>query len=317
MPTIQLENPTGDFDTLLDSALYARRTEAAAPAALEQRLLARLAQEAPTPQRAAQPIFAFAERIRTPRSAASTWFALGAHAAILLLIVALAARHIAGVTAPKLALTQLIAPHLQPPVAPRVKSIGGGGGQHDLAPVTVGHLPRLAQTQIVPPKAPPTIAPKLAVEPSVVLQKDLKIADNTLPNMGAPTSNLRGFSMGNGAGSGLGSGKGNGIGPGEGGNTGGGVMHIGGSVLPPTLVVSADPDYSEEARKAKFSGNVQVYLIVDAQGRPTHIRVVRGAGMGLDEKAVEAVRQYRFKPAMSDGKPVAVDLYIDVNFQIF
>ena len=56
---------------------------------------------------------------------------------------------------------------------------------------------------------------------------------------------------------------------------------------------------------------------VDKDGNPSHVRVVRGAGHGLDEKAVEAVRQYRFKPATKDGEPVMVDLYIDVKFQIF
>jgi protein TonB len=307
-----------DFDTLLAAALAERRHEAAAPAHLEQRLLARLAREADRTQPIlpAQPIFAFADRIRTPRSAASTWFAIGAHAAIFLLLFALAARHIERVVAPKLTLTQLVAPRIQPPIAPRLQQIGGGG-QHDLAPVTVGHLPKLAQTQLLPPKAPPTIAPKLAVEPSVVVQKDLKMADNTLPNIGAPTSNLRGFSMGNGSGSGIGAGSGNGIGPGSGGNTGGGFTHVGGSVRPPSVLTSIDPEYSEQARKAKFSGNVQVYLIIDAQGNPTHVRVVRGVGMGLDEKAVEAVRQYKFKPATENGRPVAVDMYMDVNFQIF
>jgi protein TonB len=305
-----------DFDTLLDAALTDRRHEAAAPAALEQRLLARLAQEADRAQ-PAQPIFAFADRIRSPRNAASTWFAVGAHAAILLLIVALAAQHVATITAPKIALTQLIAPPIPPPVAPRLEHIGGGGGQHDLAPVTAGHLPKLTQQQILPPKAPPTIAPKLAVEPSVVVQKDLKMADNMMPNIGAPTSNLRGFSLGNGSGTGIGSGNGKGIGPGSGGNTGGGFLHVGGSVRPPTVLIQPDPEYSEEARKAKFSGNVEVYVIVDAKGNPTHVRVVRGVGMGLDEKAAEAVRQYKFKPATQDGKPVAVDMYVEVNFQIF
>jgi protein TonB len=62
---------------------------------------------------------------------------------------------------------------------------------------------------------------------------------------------------------------------------------------------------------------VQVYLIVDEQGNPTHVKVVRPIGMGLDEKAREAVLQYKFKPAMKNGKPVKVDLYVDVNFQIF
>jgi len=87
--------------------------------------------------------------------------------------------------------------------------------------------------------------------------------------------------------------------------------------MAPRLIVQVDPEFSEEARKAKFSGNVEVYLVVDEQGLPTHVRVARGVGMGLDEKAVEAVRQYRFKPAMLHGKPVKVDMYVDVSFQIF
>jgi protein TonB len=302
----------GRFERMLQGALDERRAQAAPPAGLEQRLLARLAQE----ERREPVIFGFAESVRTQRSAASTWFAIGAHAVVLLLIFGLVARQVVKAP-PKLVMTRLTAPPIQPPVAPSLKQIGGGGGQHDLAPVTKGHLPKLEQEQIVPPKAPPTIPPKLAVDPSVVVQKDLKMADNTMPNIGAPNSTLNGFSMGNGNGTGLGSGNGNGIGPGSGGNTGGGVMHIGGSVRPPVLTFQPDPEFSEEARKAKFSGNVQVYLIVDEQGNPSHVRVVRGVGMGLDEKAVEAVRQYKFKPAMQNGKPVKVDLYIDVNFQIF
>ena len=143
------------------------------------------------------------------------------------------------------------------------------------------------------------------------------MADNKMPDMGSPTSNLKGFSMGNGSGGGLGSGNGNGIGPGSGGNTGGGVYHVGGGVAAPKLIYQVDPEFSEEARKAKFSGNVEVYLIVDEQGNPTHIRIARGVGMGLDEKAIEAVRQYKFKPATQNGKPVKVDIYVDVNFQIF
>lgn len=204
-----------------------------------------------------------------------------------------------------------------PPVAPKAERIGGGGGQKGPTPVTQGHLPKLAQEQIVPPKAPPVEPPKLAVEPSVVVQKDLKMADNKMPDLGVPNSSLKGFSMGNGSGSGIGAGNGNGIGPGSGGNTGGGVMHIGGSIRPPVPIFTVDPEFSEEARKAKFSGNVQVYLWVDEQGNPSHVKVIRGVGMGLDDKAVEAVRQYKFKPAMQNGKPVKVDLYIDVNFQIF
>ena len=253
----------------------------------------------------------------TKRSAASTAVAVGLHALVILLIVFLIAQHvqIAQPVKKTMVLTDVVPP--PPPVAPRQAAIGGGGGQHDLAPVTQGHLPKLAQQQIVPPKAPPTIAPKLAIEPTVVVQPDLKMASNTMPNIGAPNSSLKGFSMGNGNGTGIGSGNGSGIGPGSGGNTGGGVMHVGGAVKPPVPVFTPDPEFSEEARKAKFSGNVEVYLWVDEQGNPSHIKVARGVGMGLDEKAVEAVRQYKFKPAMQNGKPVKVDLYIEVNFQIF
>jgi len=83
------------------------------------------------------------------------------------------------------------------------------------------------------------------------------------------------------------------------------------------VIFQVDPEFSEEARKAKFSGNVYVSVIVDEQGRPTHVRVARAIGMGLDEKAIEAVKQYKFKPAMLHGKPVKVAVDVDVVFQIF
>ena len=264
-------------------------------------------------------LFATAGGIQTVRDPLSFWTAVGVHAAVIALIAFLVAKHVqlAPVTKQLTVATLEAPPPPPPPVMPRADRIGGGGGQHDVAPPAKGRLPKLAQDQIVPPKAPPTIAPKLAVEPTVVVQKDLKLADNNMPNIGLPTSSLKVGGFGTGTGTGIGSGNGSGIGPGSGGNIGGGTYHVGGSVRAPSLIHQVDPEFSEEARKAKFSGNVQVYLIVDENGQPSHVRVVRGVGMGLDEKAVEAVRQYRFKPAMRDGKPVRVDLYIDVNFQIF
>jgi protein TonB len=148
------------------------------------------------------------------------------------------------------------------------------------------------------------------------VQKDVKMATN-LPNFGLPNSPLPGVSMGNGSGTGLGSGNGSGIGPGSGGNMGGGPRRIGGGVSAPEVIYSVEPEFSEEARKAKVAGNVLVSLWVEPNGLPSHVRVVRGVGMGLDEKAVEAVKQYKFKPAMENGKPVEVELNIEVNFQIF
>jgi protein TonB len=255
------------------------------------------------------------DRMATKRSTASTAFAIGAHVVIILLIALFIASQVKVMTPQKKDVTAVTVPP-PPPIAPKLEQIGGGGGQHDLAPVSKGRLPDLAQKQLIPPKAPPTVAPKLAVVPTVVVQKDLNLANNTMPNLGMPNSTLNGVSLGNGNGTGIGSGSGSGIGPGSGGNTGGGPMHIGGGVSKPVVLYQVEPEFSEEARKAKFSGNVEVYLWVDTDGRPSHIKVVRGVGMGLDQKAMDAVRQYRFRPAMKDGKPVQVDLYVDVNFQI-
>jgi TonB family protein len=92
------------------------------------------------------------------------------------------------------------------------------------------------------------------------------------------------------------------------------LRSVGGVVSAPELIYKADPEFSEEGRKARAGGVVVVRLIVDARGMPQNIRVVRGIGMGLDQKAFEAVRAYRFKPAMVDGKPVPVQVNVEVNF---
>jgi TonB family protein len=95
------------------------------------------------------------------------------------------------------------------------------------------------------------------------------------------------------------------------------LRRIGGDVSPPVLIYSVKPGFAEEARRAKIAGNVIVNLVVDENGIPTYVRLFRGAGHGLDEKAIEAVSKYRFKPAMEHGKPVPVEINVDVNFQIF
>jgi TonB family protein len=78
-----------------------------------------------------------------------------------------------------------------------------------------------------------------------------------------------------------------------------------------------DPEFSDEARRNKYQGIVVVSLIVDAQGNPQNPKVVRPLGMGLDEKALEAVMKYKFKPAMSNGKPVPVMINVEINFRIY
>ncbi len=307
------------FDQLLDHTL---RTRAAAPpAGMEQRLLAHLANASlrSTPQSAElQPtrLFTTSDRVNTSRSTTSVWTALLAHAAVLAFVLSLAAYRTQALSSHRDARLELSILAPPPPIAPRAEKLGGGGGQHSSAPVSAGHLPEFAQQLLAPP-APPVDQPRLAIEPAVVVQPDLKMADNKLPDLGLPTSNLKSFSLGTGSDSGLGSGDGNGMDAGSGGNFGGGPMHLGGGVHPPSVLSSVEPEFSEEARKAKFSGDVQIYLWVDEHGNPSHVRVARGIGMGLDEKAIAAVRQYKFKPATLNGKPVKVDLYINVNFQIF
>lgn len=213
----------------------------------------------------------------------------------------------------------LVANLTPPPEMPKMQDrMGGGGGQRGPTPVSKGQLPKFADQQITPPKAPPMEQPKIRMpDPTIEVQKDLKMANNNMPNLGMPNSPLMGTSMGNGSGSGLGSGNGSGLGPGSGGNYGGGLRRVGGGVSSPEVIFKVEPEFSEEARKAKFMGVVTVNLIVDTKGLPQNVHVVRGVGMGLDQKALEAVRQYRFKPAMENGKPVPVQVNVEVNFQIF
>ena len=299
------------FDQLLDSTLRTR-SAAQPPAGLEQRLLAHVANAAPTPAAVNLGLFSTTDRVNTRRSITSLWSAIAAHAAVFLIILTLAAQHIHFAPPVK----ESVLTEVPPPLPPLIGRNGGGGGQPDHSAATLGHIPKPAEQQLLPPKAPPLEQARLTVEPTVVVQKDLQMADNKMLDLGVPNSSLNGASLGSGHGTGIGSGDGSGVGTGSGGNIGGGVMHIGGSVQPPSLIYKIEPEFSEQARKAKFSGDVQIYLWVDEHGNPSHVQVVRGVGMGLDEKAMEAVRQYKFKPAMLNGKPVKVDLYVNVNFTI-
>jgi protein TonB len=206
---------------------------------------------------------------------------------------------------------------LLPKALPKLQTMAGGGGQVGPTPVSKGNPPKFAAEQLNPPKAPPLEDPKVKIDPTVDLDPSLKMAHVDMSAIGMPTSPNVGASMGNSHGTGIGSGNGAGIGPGSGGNMGGGIRRIGGGVAPPVVLFAPEPQFSEEARKAKVSGNVLVYLQVDTNGKPMHVRVLRGIGLGLDEKAVEAVTQYKFKPAMENGKPVPVEMNVEVNFQIF
>jgi protein TonB len=258
----------------------------------------------------------FLAQMQPKRDARSTAVAMLLHAAAIALIFWMTAMHVQFAAPAKTVTTVDLA---TPPKLDLDKDrMGGGGGQRGPAAVSKGRLPDFAKVQITPPMAPPMEQPKIHMpDPTIEVQTNLKMANNNMPNLGDPNSPLLGNSMGNGRGTGIGSGGGSGIGPGWGGNVGGGIMHVGGGVSAPVPIYEVEPEFSEEARKAKFMGVVTVNLIVDRKGMPENVHILRGVGMGLDEKAIEAVKQYRFKPAMLGGKPVAVEVNVEVDFKIF
>jgi TonB family protein len=195
---------------------------------------------------------------------------------------------------------------------------GGGGGQHTPQPVNRGEAPKFAPKPFVPP-ALAIPKPLLPVVPTITAQAPVITADNygdpsAISKLlsGGPGAN----GLGTGTGGGIGSGNGNGYGPGSGGGMGGGVYQIGGEVSEPIPIYKPEPEYSEEARKAKYSGTVLLSVVIDANGLTRDIKVVRPLGLGLDEKAIEAVSRWKFRPAMKGGHAVAVQANIEVNFRL-
>jgi TonB family protein len=171
---------------------------------------------------------------------------------------------------------------------------------------------------------PNNLNPRLTMDPSIVAPPDLPLPQVAMSNYGDPLAKVgplsngpgSGGGIGSGSGGGVGAGSGPGVGAGSGGGMGGGVFRIGGGVSAPILVYKVEPEYSDEARKAKYQGTVILVAIVDAKGQPADLRVVRSLGMGLDERAIEAVRKWRFRPGYKDGKPVAVIAQIEVSFRL-
>jgi len=204
---------------------------------------------------------------------------------------------------------------------------GGGGGDRDKLQAPKGKLPKLAMEQFTPPAVVVrNMDPKLPMEPTVVIPPQVKVPQVNMPTLGDPLAKVvgppsngtgSGGGIGSGSGGGVGSGTGPGVGPGRGGGIGGGVFRIGGGVSAPRPLFTPDPEYSEEARKAKYQGTCVLWLVIGADGRPREIRVARALGMGLDEKAMQAVKQWKFEPAMKDGHPVAVQMNVEVSFRLY
>jgi len=211
------------------------------------------------------------------------------------------------------------------PPAPDAAGGGGGGGDMSKLAANKGKPPKFDMNRITPPVAViKNDNPKLAVDQSVAVLPNIKMPTSQT-QVGDPLSGALILSNGPGVGSGVGSGKGGGLGsgsgiglgPGSGGNTGGGVFRVGGGVSAPSPIYKPEPEFSEEARKAKYQGAVTVVCVVGPDGRVRDVQIARPLGMGLDEKAIEAVKQWRFDPAKKDGVPVAVRIQIDVDFHLY
>lgn len=204
---------------------------------------------------------------------------------------------------------------------------GGGGGRETLTGPSLGEPPRGADEQFVPPAAEPPLNrdPFLVAEPTIVAPQLAALLPETLSVLGDPMAGIpappssgpgSGGGIGTGRGRGVGEGEGPGLGPGQGGGFGGGIFEVGGGVTPPAILFRRDPMYSEDARKAQYEGTVVLEAIVRKDGSVEIVRVVRGLGLGLDENAIEALKDWKFSPAMRQGAPVDVAVNIEVNFAL-
>lgn len=204
---------------------------------------------------------------------------------------------------------------IAPPPVKVAEHKGGGGGGARQPEVKKAELPKPVRV-FTPPRADAAQA-KLELPASLLDTPDLSANDvGNLTGLAALSGRGYGGGIGNGGGGGVGDGNGPGAGIGGGGGISGGIYRPGGGVSNPVPIYRPEPQYSEEARKAKWGGTVTLSLVVDETGHTTDIHVLKPLGLGLDQKAIEAVSKWLFKPGMKDGKPVKVYAQIEVTFRL-
>lgn len=277
---------------------------------------------------AAQPLFEPPHAARDTRK--SVFLSFAAHGAVALLLVLLSMDRTQ--TAP---LDQPVheETHLVFLMSPGPGGGGGGGGLRQPKPAPKilrrTELPR-PQTSVPPVKeAEPVVVPKQP-EPEPEPAKEIlapvqTVAANDQDRVGqieqkvdAPASNGPGAGggVGNGQGTGNGEGLGSGIGEGEGGGTGGGPYRPGSGIEAPRLLHEVKAQYTEDARRRGITGDVLLEVVVRSDGSVGTTRVLQGLGYGLEQRAIDAVRQWRFAPAMRKGVPVDVLVEIAVEFTL-
>ena len=201
----------------------------------------------------------------------------------------------------------------------------GGGGQNDPDPPQLGRLPKITPRPFVPPSAHiENQRPLLSMEMAIFGDSSIVIPAVNLPLIGDPNGVLGRISGGPGGPTGIGSNGNGGIGNKDGSGYGDGERSgVGNSragfredVTAPRLLSKVEPEYSEEARKVKLQGSVMLRIVVDERGRAESIEVTQGLGLGLDERAVEAVKKWRFHPGTRAGRPVPTSAIVQVTFRL-
>ena len=217
---------------------------------------------------------------------------------------------------------------------------GGGGGGGLRMPVPPPSAERKGTSTISSP-VPERLKPR-RVEPVEMPEPPPPLDNEPLPPIFAPlvaaradTQDVRGLltkteteldstsqgpgdsgGVGDGGGTGVGEGVGAGVGPGSGGGAGGGPYRPGSGIVPPRLLFEEQPDYTEEARRKGIEGEVLLEIIVRSDGSVSDVRVLRRLGYGLDERAVQAVRQWQFAAAERFGTPVDVLVEVTVEYRL-
>jgi TonB family protein len=208
---------------------------------------------------------------------------------------------------------------------------GGGGGRKAATPATAAQRKGVSRLRSpIPAPAPERAAPSPVDQPppqpkpEVIAPVASVAADQQdvagVPVEAPPQPESRGpgndGEAGTGRGAGIGAGGGPGIGAGTGGGTGGGPYRPGAGISPPSLLREVKPDYSDEGRRRNIEGEVQLEIVIRSDGSVGDVTLRRGLGAGLDERAVDAVRQWRFSPATRQGVPVDVVVQVSVEFRL-
>ena len=191
--------------------------------------------------------------------------------------------------------------------------------------VTPPPVVKLEPPPVIKPQEPPPVVKADAVQPvfAPVVPAAADPADRAgVPWRSAPAGDANshgpgsGGGAGTGQGTGLGPGDGSGIGPGSGGGTGGGPYRPGTGITPPSILREVTPDYTDEGRRRAIQGDVVLEIVVRSDGTVGSVKTLQGLGYGLDQRAIDAVRQWRFNPARRYGTPVDVIVEVAVEFKL-